>query len=242
MSDFNHEEWRRNREATENIPSLTTRELKEYLRYFTRDELKHQLTFQTQDMRDACKERVELLRAEIRHRRSRKPSWTAIASLFIALAGLCLGIYNCSQPSSTQTEAQSTPTATPQLSPTPELRIGTSDLRKIIPSDVIYEENPFSGPLAVLHSNGGIKGRLRNELPRKIGHLELTILFFNSDGKLIETQPVAIDGDFYPGGPTSFLGIMPRSLNLPEGRTWKVTVSDAYYTSELSPTETPSQQ
>jgi len=86
--------------------------------------------------------------------------------------------------------------------------------------------------LKVLATNGGIKGRLRNELPRKIGHLKLTILFFNSDGKLIETQPVVIDRVFYPGGPTSFLGLMPHSLNLPEGYTWKVTVSDASYTKD----------
>ena len=77
-----------------------------------------------------------------------------------------------------------------------------------------------------------MKGRLRSELPRKIGRLELTILFFNSDGKLIETQPVQIGGAFYPGGPTSFSGEMLRVLNLPEGWTWKVTVSDAYYAND----------
>jgi hypothetical protein len=115
--------------------------------------------------------------------------------------------------------------------------VEAADLRKIILFDVTYNKveddklgfipsNPFQVELP------RIKGRLRNELPRKISYLKLTILFFNSDGKLIETEPVEIYGDFYPGGPTSFSGIMSRVLNLPEGWTWKVTVSDASYTKD----------
>lgn len=116
MSDFDHNKWRENLAATENLESLKKWQLEKHLRYFTK--LQPQLTLQHYSTRDTCKERIELLRAEISHRRSRKPSWTAIASLFIALAGLCLGIYNCSQTSSTQAEAESTPMATPQPSAT----------------------------------------------------------------------------------------------------------------------------
>jgi hypothetical protein len=118
MSDFDHKEWQQNVEATENLESLKMGELKKHLRYFTK--VQPQLTLQHYSTRDTCKERIELLRAEIGHRRSRKPSWVAIASLFIGLAGFCLGIYNCSRPSSTLSEARPTPTetATPEPSAT----------------------------------------------------------------------------------------------------------------------------
>jgi hypothetical protein len=85
MSDFDHKEWRENVAATENLESLKMGELRKHLGYFTK--VQPQLTFQHQSTRDTCKERIELLRAEIHHRRSRKPSWVAIVSLFIALAG-----------------------------------------------------------------------------------------------------------------------------------------------------------
>ena len=154
--------------------------------------------------------------------------------MLIAAGGGAIGIKNAVNRRQDVAKSESTPERRPESTRqrTPELppRVGATDLRKIILSDVTYEKNPFSFDAEVV--SGGIKGRLRNELPRKIGHLKLTILFFNSDGKLIETQPVAIHGDFYPGGPTSFLGIMPRSLNLPEGWNWKVTVSDASYTKD----------
>ena len=116
--------------------------------------------------------------------------------------------------------------------------VAADDLRKIILFDVAYEKikddevrfETFENPLYVPIPR--IKGRLRNELPGKICRLKLSISFFNSDGKLIETEPVTVNEVFYPGGPTSFSGGMKRSLNLPEGWTWKVTVSDAYYTKD----------
>jgi hypothetical protein len=160
-------------------------------------------------------------------KRARYGIIVSIAVLIAAAVG-AIAIKNTVDHRQGGAKSESTLARTPELPP----RVGAADLRKIILSDVTYEKNPFSGPLEVLVTNGGIKGRLRNELPRKIGDLKLTILFSNSDGKLIETQPVAIDGVFYPGGPTSFLGLMPRSLNLPEGWTWKVTVSDASYTKD----------
>lgn len=117
MSDFDHKEWIQNRDATENIPSLTKSELEKHLQYFNGVRERFEVTSDPRK-KDTCKERIASLREEINHRRSRKPSWTAIASLFIALAGLCLGIYNCSQTSSTQAGAESTPMTTPQPSPT----------------------------------------------------------------------------------------------------------------------------
>jgi hypothetical protein len=116
MSDFDHKEWQQNVAATENLERLSKCQLEKHLQYFTK--IQPQLTLQHYSTRDTCKERIELLRAEIHHRRARKPSWTAIASLFIALAGLCLGIYNCSRPSSTPSEARPTPMPKPQQSAT----------------------------------------------------------------------------------------------------------------------------
>jgi hypothetical protein len=170
-----------------------------------------------------------------------------LIALLVAATGGAIAIKNAvsrlQDVAKSERMPESTPASTPKSTPeslgfdpdaylakerakTPEPpRVEAADLRKIILLDVTNEKT-----ISNFSTREGIKGRLRNELPRKIGRLKLTISFFNSDGKLIETQPVAIYGDFYPGGPTSFSGIMPRFLNLPEGWTWKVTVSDAYYT------------
>ena len=115
MSDFNYDERSRNLAETENLESLKTWELKKHLRYFTTIRSKPEVVM-VGFMRDTCNERIELLRAEIHHRRSRKPSWVAIVSLIVAVAGLALGIHNCSRPSSTPSEARPTPMATPQQS------------------------------------------------------------------------------------------------------------------------------
>jgi hypothetical protein len=117
---------------------------------------------------------------------------------------------------------ESTPERTPEL----PLPVGAADLRKIILFDVTYDNGSGYG------YGGEVRGRLRNELSRKIGPLKLTLSFFNSSGELIETKLVTINEVFYPGGPTSFHAYNLRSLNLPGGWTWKVTVSDASYTKD----------
>jgi hypothetical protein len=117
MGDFNSDEWQQNVAATENLESLKKWQLENHLQYFT--EVQPQLTLRHYSTRDTCKERIELLRAEIRHRRSRKPSWTAIAALIIAVMSF-FGLQKCFLPSFTQTEARPTPTetATPEPSAT----------------------------------------------------------------------------------------------------------------------------
>jgi len=116
MSDFDGDEWQQHLAETENLEGLWKWQLKKHLRYFVK--VQPRLRYHSQDTRDACIQRIELLRAEINHRRARKPSWVAIVSLLIGVAGLALGIHNYSRSSSTQAEARSTPTETPQLSPT----------------------------------------------------------------------------------------------------------------------------
>jgi hypothetical protein len=179
-------------------------------------------------------------------------------AVIVAAAGGAIGIKNAVDRRRDVAKSESTPERTPELPPQAQQqdfdlgaflaeetaaasRGEAADPRKIILFDVTYDDNrsPFDLFADITDRGARIKGRLRNELPRKIGRLKLTILFFNSDGKLIETQPVTIYGDFYPGGPTSFSGRMPRSLNLPENWTWKVTVSDAYYKVDPIASPTP---
>jgi hypothetical protein len=115
MSKFNHEEWRTHVKDTENLEPLAMTQLKEQLTYFNGvSACMEVVTDQTPFGKlNICNGRIKLLRAEIQHRRSRKPSWAAILSLFVGAASLCLGIYNCSHALSTPpAEARSTPTAT----------------------------------------------------------------------------------------------------------------------------------
>jgi hypothetical protein len=116
MSKFDHKEWDRHLKDTESLEELTMSELKQHLRYFkgVRECLEVVTDQRSNGKKDTCEERIELLRKEIQHRRSRKPSWVAILSLIVATASLCLGIHNCAR--STRSE-QPTPAATPQQSP-----------------------------------------------------------------------------------------------------------------------------
>jgi hypothetical protein len=143
MSDFNNQEFYQKLEETKSEKqrrSLSPDELDRYLRYFTADELKYQLATQSPENRDACKERIELLRGEIGLRRleslsksqhvetmvlggntlnwTKVAAWGAIAAVVVALIGLGGQSY-CSRTTSTPPEARPTPTATPQQSDTP---------------------------------------------------------------------------------------------------------------------------
>jgi len=120
MSDFDWDAWRKHIKETESVElirSMSLEQLSEHLQFFitARDYAAADLGSTEHGLRQ-CNERIDWLRGEIQHRRSRKPSWVAIVSLIVALAGLCLGIYNCSQTSSD--EERPTPTPAPQLSPT----------------------------------------------------------------------------------------------------------------------------
>ena len=118
MSNFNHDEWRQNRDATENLQSLKKWQLKKHLQYFTK--ARPQLTFLHQQMRDDCKERIELLRREIDQRRVIKPAWiAAIAGIAAVILAILLLVQDCSRSSPITSEARPTPTATPQQSATP---------------------------------------------------------------------------------------------------------------------------
>ena len=80
MSDFDHKEWRENRDATENLQPLKKWQLKKHLQYFIK--VQPQLAFQSQENRDTCKERIELIRRELDQRRVIKPAWIgAIAGI-----------------------------------------------------------------------------------------------------------------------------------------------------------------
>jgi hypothetical protein len=120
MSDFDYKEWRQNRDATENIPSLKKRELKEHLQYF--NDLRECFEV-TSDPRknDTCKERIELLRLlrrEIDQRRVIKPAWIgAIAGIAAVILATLLLVQDCSRSSPTPSEARPTPTATGTPSP-----------------------------------------------------------------------------------------------------------------------------
>jgi hypothetical protein len=82
MGEFKNQEFHQNLAATENLQSLKKWQLKKYLQYFTK--VPPQLTFQSQENRDACKERIELLRRELDQRRVIKPAWIG------AIAGIAL--------------------------------------------------------------------------------------------------------------------------------------------------------
>ena len=113
MRDFDHKKWRENVAATENLQSLKKWQLKKYLRYFTKVQEQGQLYTQSQEKRDTCKERVELIRRELDQRRVIKPAWIgAIAGIVAAIFAIILVFYDCSRPSSTTSEARPTPMAT----------------------------------------------------------------------------------------------------------------------------------
>ena len=119
MSDFDHKEWRENVAATENLQSLKKWQLKKYLRYFTKVQEQGQLYTQSQEKRDTCKERIELIRRELDQRRVIKPAWIgAVAGTVAAVVTIILSVQECSRPSSIPSEARPTPMATPQPSPT----------------------------------------------------------------------------------------------------------------------------
>jgi len=142
MSDFNRDELNQNVAATklEKLRSLSPDELDTYLRYFTRLQEQGYLHKENIFVREICKERIELLRAEIGLRRvesltksqhdetmvlgektlnwTKVAAWSAIAAVIVA--SIPLVVQNCSRPSSTQTEARPTPTPAPQsLTETP---------------------------------------------------------------------------------------------------------------------------
>jgi hypothetical protein len=141
MSDFNHEEWRRNVAATETEEqrqSLSSDELDRYLRYFNsvRGCLDLVTDQRPNGRKETCEERIELLRGEKGLRRvesfsktqhdetmvleektlnwTKVAAWSAIAAVIVA--SIPLVVQNCSRSSSTQADA--TPTPTPQQSPT----------------------------------------------------------------------------------------------------------------------------
>jgi hypothetical protein len=119
MSDFDHKEWRENVAATENLQSLKKWQLKKYLRYFTKVQEQGQLYTQSQEKRDTCKERIELIRRELDQRRVIKPAWIgAVAGTVAAVVTIILSVQECSRPSSIPSEARPTPMATPQPSAT----------------------------------------------------------------------------------------------------------------------------
>jgi len=73
-----------------------------------------------------------------------------------------------------------------------------------------------------------VRGRIRNELPRKIGSVELKLSFYNSKRELIEVKRVNVFSFLTPGEPTSFKEFV-GVWNLPTGWTWALEVSDVHY-------------
>ena len=64
-SGFDSQEFHRKLAKTENLRGLWKWQLEKYLRYFTKVLKQQQLETQSQFMRDACKERIKLIRREI---------------------------------------------------------------------------------------------------------------------------------------------------------------------------------
>jgi hypothetical protein len=119
MSAFNHDEWRQHCDATENIPSLTKRDVVKHIQYFNsvRECLDVITDQRPNGKHEICKERIELLRREIDQRRVIKPAWiAAIAGIAAVILAILLLVQDCSRSSSTS-EARPTPTETPQPSP-----------------------------------------------------------------------------------------------------------------------------
>ena len=56
-------------------------------------------------------------------------------------------------------------------------RVAAADLKRVVVFDAIFSPN-----------NGILEGRIKNELPRKIGSVELKLSFYNSNRELIEVQ------------------------------------------------------
>jgi hypothetical protein len=142
MGRFNHDEWRQHLSETDSEElrrSLSDEQLKKQLEYFIDARGRFEVVT---DMpkKNACEERIELLRAEVGLRRveslsksqhgeaislgtktlhwTKVAAWSAIAAVLVALIGLLVPAY-CSRPLSTPSEGQSTPaaTATPMATP-----------------------------------------------------------------------------------------------------------------------------